>query len=348
MCMMRPSDSAGAVMAPIISVVIPTYNSAHWIARTMASIVHQRFRAIEILVIDDGSTDDLPSVLKPFVDRDPRIRIIRQENRGLAGARNRGIMEARAEFVATIDADDLWHPDFLTATYAALNADPSAPFAFAYSFRITEDDRVLRYIRPRTPPRHDLVGLLSLNSVGSGSAGLFRKDALEAVGGFDEAMGKEGLHGAEDWKLALRLAHRGTPVLVPRHLVAYRLVATSMSQRNPMRQLRAIQAVIRDMRIELPHLPSKAFRDGQTMMTAWLLPTFAYNNQWADFFREMARGYGNNPFWFTNPLLRRAHWYRVLIVAGVLMNMTRLSRRPLPSLRDIEMDGERPFSYLEL
>jgi cellulose synthase/poly-beta-1,6-N-acetylglucosamine synthase-like glycosyltransferase len=100
-----------------------------------------------------------------------------------------------------LDADDLWHPDFLVATVAALDDNPSAPFAYAYSFRIDEQDRLLPILRLGQPPRHDFLGLLSLNSVGSGSAAVFRRSLLRRLGGYDETMRHRGNAGAEDWKL---------------------------------------------------------------------------------------------------------------------------------------------------
>ena len=332
--------------SPAVSVVIPTYNSSWSIGRTLLSVMHQTLRDIEILVIDDGSTDALDDALRPFLARDARIRVIHQENRGLAGARNRGIDEARAPLVAPIDADDLWHPDFLAACAAALAENPAAPFAFAYSFRMDEHDLLFPYIVPRVPPRHDFIGLLSLNSVGSGSAALFRRSAVLEAGAFDEGMGRVGLHGAEDWKLALRLAHRADPVLVPRHLVGYRFLESSMSQKNPVRQLRAIHAVLDDIGAEFPEVPKRALRDGMTMMTAWLLPAFARNGQFADFFHFGFKAYAFNPFWFTNPLLRRAHGYRVQISFYALAKLLGLRRQTLPHLSEVEMEGGRPFAYL--
>lgn len=341
------SDRAGEPPCPTVSVIVPTYNSSWSVGRTLLSIMHQTLRDIEILVIDDGSTDALEPVLQPLVARDARIRVIRQENRGLAGARNRGISEAKAALIAPIDADDLWHPEFLSACVEALARDPEAPFAFAYSLRMDEDDLMFPYVVPRTPPRHDFIGLLNLNSVGSGSAAVFRKAAVLDAGAFDEGMGRVGLHGAEDWKLVLRLARKASPVLIPRHLVAYRFLKTSMSQKNPVRQLHAIHAVLEDIEAEYPDTPRRALKDGLTMMTAWLLPAFARNGHLIQFVRYGFTAYATNPLWFTNPMLRRAHWYRFLISFNALMGWLFFFKpRILPHLSTVEMQGVRPFAYL--
>lgn len=293
--------------APAVSVVVPSYQAAWSIERTIRSVQAQRMADFELIVVDDGSTDDLLQRVAPLAAADPRIRVVSQPNRGLAGARNRGVAEARAALVAPLDADDLWHPDFLAACVAALEGAPEAPFAYAYSLRIDVDDRVLPFASFARPPRHDLLGLLTLNSVGNGSAAVFRRGALLAAGGYDEAMRAQGLHGAEDWKLILRLARTAPPVLVPRHLVGYRMVPHGMSRGNPARQWKAVQEVLAQFRSENPHLPEQAFRDASTMMTAWLLPVFIRRGAFVQVLRLMGSAYLANPRWIANRNLRLAH-----------------------------------------
>ncbi len=329
---------------PAVSVVIPTYNSAWSIGRTLQSVLHQRLAEFEVIVVDDGSTDELEPVLRPFLS-DARVRVVRQANRGLAGARNRGIAEARAPLVAPIDADDMWHPDFLGLCVDALARSPEAPFAFAYSFRMDENDFVVPFGVTKSPPRHDLLGLLSLNSVGNGSAAVYRMEPLLMCGGFDEEMGRRQLHGAEDWKLVLQLARKGHPVLVARHLVGYRIVEASMSQKDPARQLLAIQAVIADLKAAWSDVPHRHFRDAHTMMVAWLMPTYLKQRRFAEGFRQALRAYGLNPGWLRNPLLRRAHWSRLLLELNAWARGMRIGYQPLHLSKTL-FEGERPFSYL--
>jgi nucleoside-diphosphate-sugar epimerase len=331
---------------PRVSVVVPCYNSAWSIERTLTSILAQRFKDFEVIVVNDGSTDNLHERIHRFL-ADSRVRVIDQENRGLAGARNRGIAEARADLVAPIDADDLWHPDFLAATVAALDSDSKAPFAYAYSFRVDEQDRLLPVLRLSRSPRHDFLGLLSLNSVGSGSAGVFRRALMQSVGGYDETMRRRGLSGAEDWKLVLRLAATATPVLVERHLVGYRLVGSSMSQANPRRQLDAVLAVIADLRSEYPGVPAHWFFDARTMMTAWLLPTFLRRGMFGEAVRGAFHAYFRNPLWFRNTTIRQMHLFRLRLIARYLFDMIRGRSTNYPPLNSVEMDGTRPFAYID-
>ncbi len=332
-------------VAPRVTVVVPSYNSAWSIERTLASILAQNFADFELIVVNDGSTDDLHKRIAHF-RTDPRLRVIDQENRGLAGARNRGIAEARGDLVAPIDADDLWHPDFLAATVAALDSDTKAPFAYTYSFRIDERDRLFPVLRFVQPPRHDFLGLLSLNSVGSGSAAVLRRLLVQAVGGYDEKMRGFGLPGAEDWKLILQLAAIGEPALVERHLVGYRLVKRGMSQANPRRQLDAVLAVMADLRREFPEIPARWFSDGRTMMTAWLLPTFLRRGMFGDAAREAFHAYLRNPLWFRNKTIRQMHLFRLRSTIRHLFDTIRGQSRKYPPLHSVEMEGGRPFAYM--
>lgn len=307
---------------PRVTVIVPTYNSAWSIERTLASIRAQTFRDFEVLVVDDGSTDDLHDRIAATLAADSRIRMVVQDNRGLAGARNRGVAEARGSLVAPIDADDVWEPDFLMMLVSALDEEPTAPFAYAYSYRMDENDRRLPQPVLRRPPRHDQAGLLALNSVGNGSAAVYRRDAVLAAGGYDETLARRAAPGAEDWKLILALSAAAPPVLIDRMLVGYRLVASSMSRADPRRQMVAVLQVIEDARGLYPKLPARAFADGRTMMVAWLLPVYVKRRLWREAARQAVRGYVMNPLWFANPWVRDVHlsWFRMKlrIVAGSL------------------------------
>lgn len=323
---------------PKVSVIVPYYKSAWSIERTLRSILAQRYRDFELIVIDDGSPEDVEALFAPFSNA---LRLVRQENRGLAGARNRGLAESRGLFVAPIDADDLWHPDFLGAMVEALEANRDAPFAFADSFRIDEADRILPDRILAAEPRTDFAGLLTLNTVRSGSGAVFRRAPMEAAGGYDESLRQRAAQGAEDWKLLVRLSAVAPPVHVPRLLVAYRLVASSMSQASPERQLAAIEAVLMDLREEFPDARKQLFRDARTMMIAWLLPAFLRKRDFLSAIKHGARGYLANPLWWRDYNLRLAHmaWLRSLIGWGGSFEAT-------PSLADFEEDGGRPFSFL--
>ncbi|WOI54050.1 glycosyltransferase family A protein [Parvularcula sp. LCG005] len=294
------------MVAPLVSVVIPTYNAAWSIGRTLDSILAQRFKAFEIILVDDGSTDDLKDRLLAYAD-EPRLRVVRQANGGLANARNRGISEASAPLVAPIDADDVWHPDFLELAVAALDAEPDAPFAFAASFRMDETDRILSYNeRPHTL-RHDLVGMIWRNLVGNGSAAVYRRVLVQEAGGFDETMRSRDLQGAEDYKLILALAAKGTPVFIPRSLVGYRYVRKGMSQGNPARQLRAVLAVMDEMQDRHPEVARRHWRDGRALMQAIYGVSFLRAKHWGLGLRTLVSAYVGHPLFLLNPSAQALH-----------------------------------------
>ena len=300
---------------PRVSVIIPAYNAAWSVERTIASVLAQSLSDFELIVVNDGSTDTTSRVAHLAARGDPRVRVVEQENRGLAGARNRGIAEAHAPLVAPLDADDVWEPEYLAVTVDALHQHPEAPFAFTYHYRMDEDDRPLSTPQYRQPPRHDFRGLLSVNSVGCGSAAVFRRAPVIAVGGYDETLAKRAGQGAEDHKLILALAATGKPCLIPRSLVGYRHVPTGMSSGNPEVQLASMLAVFDDLRQEHPDLPSRAIADARSMAIIWILPAILRQRRLRRAAALAARAYLLNPLCFLNADLRAAHfgWLRSVL-----------------------------------
>jgi glycosyltransferase involved in cell wall biosynthesis len=177
-----------------VSVVIPTYNRARHVVEAIESVLGQTLAPAEIIVVDDGSTDDTAERLAPYAGR---IRYLRQENRGVSAARNTGIREASGEWVALLDSDDLWHPQKLEVQMDAIQA--RSDLALAGSPRGREPRGPLP-----TPSVHDLGVRDFLLSVRMGPSGvLIRRSSLEVVGYFDES-----LKCVEDRDMWLRLAAR--------------------------------------------------------------------------------------------------------------------------------------------
>ena len=128
------SDSASvpaASEAPVrVSVIVPVYNRAGFVAEALRSALDQECPGgMEIVVVDDGSSDDTPAVLAALAEEHPEIRVLRQENAGPAHARNHAMREARGEFLAPLDSDDIWLPGKLASQVALLDAHPDAAFA---------------------------------------------------------------------------------------------------------------------------------------------------------------------------------------------------------------------------
>ena len=187
---------------PRISVVVPLYNKEDEIERCLRSILAQTVAEFEVVVIDDGSTDQGPS--RVLEVSDPRIRLIRQRNGGLADARNRGMAESRADWIAFLDADDQWRPEHLGQILALVEAHPSAGLAFT-AFWIDRGSRMRRRVQLSGRYRDRSGRIRNYFSIPSGktlpSACAVRKDAALEVGGFRQMFG-------EDIDFFLRMAAR--------------------------------------------------------------------------------------------------------------------------------------------
>ena len=215
---------------PLISVVVPAFNAAATILETLKSVSQQTYRHLEVVVVDDGSTDNTVALIRRYISSDPRFRLILQPNGGVASARNAGIGASRGEFVAFIDADDLWHPTKIAKQIEALIAG-GPDMALVYSpFRVIDAaGHVLG-----SPRKYGVSGWVlhrhfHTNLVGNGSALLIRRDVLEELGGFDSWLRHEGAEGCEDLLLQLRIAARYRFGEVSEYLVGYRRLPEAMS-----------------------------------------------------------------------------------------------------------------------
>jgi glycosyltransferase involved in cell wall biosynthesis len=200
--------------SPRVSVIIPCYNAHAYLGETLASIRNQTFKDLEIVIIDDGSTN--PDTLAFLAALPADIRQVRQENRGLPGARNSGFRHALGEYVLPLDCDDWLDPGFLEQTLATLEATPGAAYAFAHMALEGELHGVLR-------KSYNFFEQLFFNQLPY--CLLMPKRLWEEVGGYDETMRK----GYEDWEFNIRLGGRGHfGVVCPQPLFHYRILSGGM------------------------------------------------------------------------------------------------------------------------
>ncbi|WP_095589969.1 glycosyltransferase family 2 protein [Actibacterium ureilyticum] len=166
---------------PLASIVVPAFNAAATLPDTLRSLQGQTCRDLEVVVVDDGSTDETAAIVAHAADADPRIRLVKQPNRGLAGARNSGIAQATGAYIGFCDADDLWHPAKLQTHIAHFATAPAVGLSFSGSLLIDAQGRATGHAqRPRLAgitPRH----VFKRNPVGNGSAPVFRRAALDAI-----------------------------------------------------------------------------------------------------------------------------------------------------------------------
>lgn len=207
---------------PKVSVIIPAYNAGAFIRAAVESVLSQTYQDIEVLVIDDGSTDETAAVIQSFGSR---LRYISQSNSGPSAARNRGILDSSGEILAFLDADDMWTPSFLELQLAALSARPDVGAVYAWAQFVDEHGQPLA---DSFCPGLDGVTLRRLLLGGDSillSAVAIRRESFQKVGVFDPA-----LRQAEDWDLFLRMLAAGIRFdCIPRLLVHRRVHPGSLT-----------------------------------------------------------------------------------------------------------------------
>jgi len=194
---------------PFVTVIMPMFNVERYLASAIGSVLNQTYTHFELLIIDDGSTDGSYQIAKGFQDH--RIQIIRQENRGLAGARNTGIRHARGEYIAFLDSDDAWAPTKLAAHVAHLQDRPHVGVSYAGSRLIDDDGRPLGIFQ--TPKLEDVTAadVFTRNPIGNGSAPVIRRAVFRTIQGPYSADGTPGwfdehFRQSEDIECWMRIA----------------------------------------------------------------------------------------------------------------------------------------------
>lgn len=208
-----PGKENRATGHPSISVILPTFNRAWTVAGAVASVLDQTWTDFELIVVDDGSTDDTAAVLAPYADR---LRLLHQSNGGVSAARNAGIDAARGRLIAFLDSDDRWMPKKLAVQKAFFDAHPEAKICQTEEVWIRNGVRVNPGKRHRKPSGDIFIPSLALCLV-SPSAVMMRRELFDDVGRFDET-----LPACEDYDLWLRVAcrypvYRITTPLIVKH-----------------------------------------------------------------------------------------------------------------------------------
>ncbi len=226
---------------PLVTVIIPLYQTEKFIAESIRSALAQTFADFEILVIDDGSSDRGPEIARSFAD--PRVRVVTQQNRGLAGARNTGIREANGRYLAFLDADDLWSPAKLAEHVKLLDSNADTGLTFSCSELMDDSgSRIGLVQRPKDEP-FTAEHVFCRNPVGNGSAPVIRRAALDDIAFFDETLGREcwfdeSFRQSEDIECWTRIVTTGkwNLALVDAPLTLYRVSDSGLSA-NVDRQL---------------------------------------------------------------------------------------------------------------
>jgi glycosyltransferase involved in cell wall biosynthesis len=221
---------------PTVDVIIPAYNAAKYLPFAIESVMVQTFDDWRILLVDDGSTDDTAEVVAPYRERlGDKLKYIKQANGGLPAARNAAIRNSSAEFLALLDADDIWLPNRLHESLRSFEGRPQVGLSYGYNTRVGPDGAVIDTFASRQRNGEGWIApYIYMRKVYLPCPTItFRRQCVEEVGLFDETM-----RATEDRDMWLRIALRYEVALVPHVIAHYRTSPDSMTT-DPERMLRA-------------------------------------------------------------------------------------------------------------
>jgi glycosyltransferase involved in cell wall biosynthesis len=222
----RATTTRAAAEGDLVSVILPAYNAAPFIEETLASIAAQTHRELEIIVVDDASTDETAALVEAFARSDPRVSLYRRPHAGMMPTRNFAARKSRGAYIAPCDCDDVWRADKIELQLRALReGSPRAGVAYCWSQGINEKNEIIFPDWSRHEAEGDVLSEMIVDSLpGSGSSPLIRRSCFEAVGGYPEKTPPR-----DEWEMYIALAGAYDYVLVRQHLVGYRIRSGSLS-----------------------------------------------------------------------------------------------------------------------
>lgn len=259
---------------PCVTVVVPAFNAEATLAQTLRSVSAQTQQSLEILVVDDGSTDGTAELAAELARTEPRLTLIRQENAGVAAARNAGLARARGAYVTWLDADDVWHPAKIERQLAAFDAS-EVPLAFVYTgYRLIDATGVVLR-NPRTLA--DVSGATVARQIATTyftnvSSIMAPRALAQVLGGHDPRLRAWGIEGAEDLLLQLRLALCAPVGCVREALVGYRMHGANMSH-SVARAARSNERALALIAEAAPDIPDWVFRQGRARLVGFAFQT---------------------------------------------------------------------------
>jgi glycosyltransferase involved in cell wall biosynthesis len=273
-----------------VSVVIPTYNRAGYIGEAVASVLAQTFQDFEIIIVDDGSTDETANIVHAI--QDSRISFLTQEHRGVSAAVDLGWRAARGEYIARLDSDDRWLATLLQELVAVLDADAAADVVYARAQGMDADGKPLPQLIGTAErfPGETLKSLIYGDFVCPGAV-LVRRSAIARVGGYDES-----LIANEDWDIWIRIAQHAYIRYVPRVLAQYRYHPQNLTRTTSDRMERVMQDRVRVL--------DKFFAGSNIPQDMLEIKPIAYSNLYLDWtIRYLERSEWRKAF----PTFRRAY-----------------------------------------
>ncbi|MCI5120563.1 MAG: glycosyltransferase [Candidatus Electrothrix sp. AUS4] len=247
-------------MKPTVSVVITCYNYGEYLAGCLESVLSQTYTDYEIIIIDDGSTDNTSDVVKPYCNQYSLIQYIKQENAGQANAKNQGIKKARGQFIAFLDADDLWHPKKLEKQMV-LFADDNVGVVYSRQRFVDEDGKPIQQKKGRVqqtllPKSGKITTALFIDNFVPFSSSVVRSECFKEFEGFDESIAM-GI----DWDLWLRISTRYHFDYVDEPLLLYRIGHSGQMSKNILTRQECSDRIMDKFKVDYPEeLPASVER----------------------------------------------------------------------------------------
>ncbi len=336
---------------PLVSVIVPAYNAARFIERTLHSALNQTYRNLEVIVIDDGSTDNTRQIVQGLAAIDSRLTYYSQTNAGVAAARNHGIERAKGEFIAPLDADDLWDKTNLDKQIRLmLGADNGADngaknkvgMVYTWSADIDEHDCLTGDVRASPFYGNVYPPFFYANVVGNGSACLIRRSCLEHVGNYSLEFRAQRVEGCEDWDIYLRIAKHYSVLLVPELLVGYRQARGSMSTHaHVMDKSQAL--AFKDISRQYPKVYAKVKRWATSVNHMYALSQHLQAHQNAQAWECLRKGLQADALIV---LTTYVNWLMIFLLIARTMStrlqsiLNRLLKRSLPATAEVTSDNQ--------
>ncbi len=318
---------------PLVSVIVPAYNAETFVERTLNSILTQTYTNIEVLVVDDGSQDRTAEIVESFVEKDSRVILLKQKNSGVAAARNLAIRKSKGEYIAPIDADDIWYPQKLEKqVQCILEADQSVGLVYAWSVTIAEDDVIIGGDIESSRDFKSVEGtvypaLVYANFIGNASVPLIRRSCFEKVGGYNCQLKAHNAQGCEDWDICLRIAEHYKFRVVQEFLIGYRQVEGSMS-RNYKSMEKSYNLIMVDFRRRHPEIPTYIYNLSTSNFCFYLS---AASQTCGDYWETLVLVYKGIKFDWTRILTLFKHQFFIKL-------LLKIAAKPIMSLMGLEPD----------
>lgn len=292
---------------PEVSVIIPAYNCEKYIEKTVASVASQSFKDLEIIIVDDGSTDQTYETIENIAKNDTRIKLFSQKNGGASKARNKGINEASGNYIAILDSDDLWHEDKIKLQYEAITLN-DVGMVSCHSVIIDKEEIPFGGYQRENLNGYCYEDLLVSNGIGNGSVPLILKECFDKVGLFDE-----DIRYCEDWDMWIRIAKEYKLLTISEVLVGYRRMESNLTRASDNAYKYYLQTLSNHIKKDGD---KRLYDEGVQKLNYSLVVMGVIDKNYLDSWRYLWKTFALNPVLFFK-LGKKLMWSVVLVLCSI-------------------------------